>query len=123
MFYGQEIDMIEALIITAFSMGLVFVTLIAISLILRGFKLVFYKDNKKKTETIKAVSPEPKSVEPSKTMDENKDEELVAAITAALAASLSQPSHNLIIKSIRRVPQDSPAWARAGRQEQVYNKL
>lgn len=115
--------MIEALIITAFSMGLVFVTLIAISLILRGFKLVFYKDNKKKTETIKAVSPEPKSVEPSKAMDENKDEELVAAITAALAASLSQPSHNLIIKSIRRVPQDSPAWARAGRQEQVYNKL
>ena len=56
--------------------------------------------------------------------DQNEeDEELVAVITAAVAASLHRSTHDIVVRSIRRVPAITPIWNRVGRQEQIANRL
>lgn len=67
-----------------------------------------------------------KKVDPVvKAEDENlvDDEELVAVIAASIAASLGVSVPEINIKSIRRIPQRTPIWAQAGRQEMIYRKL
>lgn len=60
-----------------------------------------------------------------KVEDEDKfdDEELIAVIAASIAASLGVSVPEINIKSIRRIPQRTPIWAQAGRQELIYRKL
>ena len=41
--------------------------------------------------------------------------ELVAVISAAIAASLNRSTHNLVVRSVKRIPAISPAWNRAAR--------
>lgn len=38
------------------------------------------------------------------------DEELIAVITAAVASSLNQSTHNIVVRSIRRSSKKYPAW-------------
>ncbi|MGF7060884.1 OadG family protein [Brassicibacter mesophilus] len=109
----------EALIITLFSMGLVFVTLLTISLILDGFRAVFHKKGPQKKEE-KAQQPPVKKEAPI--VETEEDEELIAVITAAIASSLSKTTSDIVVKNIQRVPQNTPAWAKVGRQEQFNIK-
>ena len=51
------------------------------------------------------------------------DTELIAAIIAAIAASLNTPAYNLKIKSLRRVYDTTPAWSRAGRTDMVNSRI
>lgn len=111
----QSVSLGEALVVTVFSMAVVFATLIVISYVLSGFKVVFYKDNKKKIE--KTIVKEPIIEE---TIEENNDE-LVAVIAAAISISTNTPIDNFYIKNIKRVPQTTPVWGKMGRQEQIYN--
>jgi len=48
------------------------------------------------------------------------DGELVAVITAAIAASMGVPQRSIKIKSFKRV---GKAWNDASRQENVYNNF
>ena len=111
----------EALIITLFSMGLVFITLLAISFILDGFRAVFYKKSPQKK--VEKVQQSPvKTVEPTIVETEQDDEELIAVITAAIASSLSKSTSDIVVRNIQRVSQNTPTWARVGRQEQFNLK-
>lgn len=51
------------------------------------------------------------------------DDELIAVITAAVAASLKTSIHNVVVRNIVRVADDTPAWARAGRVDQINNRF
>lgn len=53
-------------------------------------------------------------------MDESLD--LVAVITAAITALLEGKS-NIVVKSIRRIPDNTPIWAMTGRQQQMSGRL
>jgi len=113
----------EAIFITLFSMAIVFVTLVVISFILAGFKSIFYKDEKK-SEVKKEVPPisDNAVVESTEELVDN-DEEIVAVIASAIAAQTGESVENIYIRNIRRVPQSSPAWAVAGRQESIHNNF
>lgn len=57
------------------------------------------------------------------------DDQVVAVITAAIAAIMEEEQKNVpaakkgfVVRSIRRVS-NAPAWNRAGREEQVYSRL
>jgi len=52
-------------------------------------------------------------------MDEN---ELVAAISAAVAAYMGTSAGNVVVRSYRRVRGNTPAWRRAGIADQISNK-
>jgi len=51
------------------------------------------------------------------------DTALIAAITAAVAASLGTSPNGILIKSISRARQNIPAWGRSGRSEQIYSRF
>ncbi|NBI06524.1 OadG family protein [Senegalia massiliensis] len=117
------ISLSEGLIVTVFSMAIVFATLVVISLILTGFKSAFYKEEKKEPVK-KGVLPvnENTVVENTEEIVDN-DEELVSVIAAAISAATGQSVENIYIRNIKRVSQASPVWAMAGRQEGIYNNL
>jgi len=55
---------------------------------------------------------------------ENEEEtELVAAITAAVALYLQADVSRFYVKSIVRLPETAPVWAKVGRQEQMRTRL
>ena len=45
------------------------------------------------------------------------DIELIAVLTAAVAATLNTSAYNLKIKSFRRVCDKAPTWTKAGRTD------
>ncbi len=51
------------------------------------------------------------------------DCELVAVITAALAASLQTSVDNIVVKNIVRIPDQRPTWAKNGLAEQMNNRF
>jgi len=121
-----NISISEALLVTVFSMAIVFATLLIIDIILKGFKAFFYNSDKKSNanKTSKKVETNVKSTKPSIDNGNNTDsgedeEELVAVITAALAASLARPASEIKIRKIRRVSQNTSSWSKAGRLEQM----
>lgn len=68
-------------------------------------------DDVKITETlVTASTPEVKA--------QANDDELIAVITAAVAASLGTSSNGIRIRSLRRSDANTPTWGRKGRLEQ-----
>lgn len=125
---GQGISLGEALSmggkVTALGLTIVFSVLIILMIILFLFKVIFYKDPSKKkapkaAETaVESVKAMPK--EEAKAVDE---EELIAVLTAAVAASLNTSTYNLKIKSYRRIDNKKPAWNMAGIRETIGNRF
>ena len=96
-------------------MVIVFSVLILLMVVLVLMKVFFYKDpNKQKTEQAEVIVTAP--VEKEEDID---DGELIAVLTAAVAASLNTSTYNLKIKSYRRVGNKAPVWNRAGLEETV----
>ena len=91
---------------TLIGMGTVFCVLIFISLIIYCFKFINAWDaklsGKAETKEEPAAAPAPAPAPVQENLAE--DEELVAVITAAIAASTGTPADGLVVRSIRRVP-------------------
>lgn len=75
------------------------------------------KKPKEATQVVKQEAPAVKAVVVN---DDSEDQdELIAIITAAVAASLKTSIHNVVVQNIVRVPDETPAWARNGRVDQM----
>lgn len=121
---GNIITIGDSLIITVFSMVIVFVVLIAISYLIEILRIA--TNGKKGKEGAKKVIIEEKTVEKKEqVVSEEKvdDEELVAVIAAAIAASLGTTIPQINIKTIKRISPTSPIWSEAGRREQILERL
>ncbi len=97
-------------------MCIVFSVLVLLMIILMLMKVVFYRDPSKQKKAQNAVAAP--TVAPVKE-EETDNDELIAVLTAAVAASLNTSTYNLKIKSYRRVGNKAPAWNRAGLDETV----
>ena len=121
---GKGITLGEALstggITTLVGLSIVFSVLIILMIVLMLFKVIFYKDPNKK-----AAAPAPVlAQEVPAVKDEEVDEsELIAVLTAAVAASLNTSTYNLKIKSYRRVDNKMPAWNKAGVTETINSRF
>lgn len=122
---GKNLPLSEALAMggetTLLGLAIVFAVLIILMLVLMLFKVVFYKDPSKQTVSVDTAE----SVEPAAEIMENTtdEEELVAVLTAAVAASLNTSTYNLRIKSYRRTDNKMPAWNKAGVTETINNRF
>lgn len=92
---GENITLLDALLISISSMTIVFVVLYVISAILGLFKTIFYKDN----STIKADKQT--KLDDSKEVEE--EDRLVLALAAAALASNNRSNRNFHISKITRV--------------------
>jgi len=52
-----------------------------------------------------------------------ENDELIAVIAAAIAAMETRPGYRLVVRSMRQVPQTSPAWNTTGRIERLNCNL
>lgn len=119
---GDSVTFGDSLIVTVFSMAIVFLSLLIISYIIDALRAVSTKDSGEKV-TEKTV---PVKVTKEEIVESSKDEdecELVAVIAAAIAASIGVNVSDLNIKSIKRIPQSGPVWSKVGKQEQISNRL
>ncbi len=123
---GQGVTLDEALstglMVTGLGLAIVFGVLILLMLVLVMFRVIFYKDPEKQAKK-KAEGPAaaaPVAAESNEDMDED---ELIAVLTAAVAASLNTSTYNLQIKSYRRIDAKKPAWNKAGVRETIGNRF
>lgn len=122
---GDNLSLGEALTMggetTVIGLAIVFSVLIILMIVLMLFRVIFYKDpNKKKAVAVKTETPVTVAEEQTDDMDET---ELIAVLTAAVAASLNTSTYNLQIKSYRRTDNKMPAWNRAGISETINNRF
>lgn len=123
---GVGVTLSEALstggMVTVVGLGIVFSILVILMVVLYLFKVIFARQPKtEKTvaaETV--VNNEPVAVT---AVDEPDDEELIAVLTAAIAASLNTSTYNLQIKSYRRIRDDRPSWNREGLRENIDSRF
>lgn len=104
------------LITTILGMGITFVALVVLQIITGLFE--------KLTPTriaAQQVIEEPITEPVSTDQTGQQDEELVAAITVALAMQLQTAASNIVIKNIRKLEDHSPTWNKVGLAEQMNN--
>lgn len=113
--YTTGENMTKAALNTLMGMGTVFVVLIFISWLISCFRYVRRFEDKMKKKTPAAapvVSKAPTALAVSEPSEELTDDlELVAVITAAIAASTGASADGLVVRSIRRAP--GSKWKRA----------
>lgn len=101
-----DISFIDSLIVSLFSITVVFGTLIVIAVIIGGIKLLSTDDKKSEGENVQTQETVVKNevIETMEAKDDN--EELVAVIIAAILASLGVNSQDIHIKNIKKIPQN-----------------
>ena len=116
---GQGVELSDALsiggMVTGAGLGIVFGVLVILMVVLMLFKVIFYKDSSKKKE----IKQEPIN----EVRQNTSNDELIAVLTAAIAASLNTSTYNLRIKSYRRIENTKPAWNKAGINETINNRF
>lgn len=119
----------EGIKVTGLGLGIVFSVLVILMIVLYLFKVIFYRKPSNKTLDVqeKTTAQETASASVSTAVKEQKDdmdeEELIAVLTAAIAASLNTSTYNLVIRSYRRVNNNVPAWNKAGVNETINNRM
>ena len=107
------------LLVTVTGLIIVFAVLVILMCVLVGMKYIFAPKTPKaekiaeKVEAIPVVSAE----------KEEDEEELIAVLTAAIAASLNTSTYNLKIKSFKRVTNSAPAWNKAGLSDTINSRF
>ena len=118
--------------ITVLGIGTVFIGLLILIVIVNIISRFVNGNSPKNSrlgekKTVQTVEVETSDTKPqdmdTKPQDVLENDELICVITAAVAASLDRSTHNLVVRSIRRVDNISPIWNRTGRQEQIWTKL
>lgn len=82
-------------------------------------KLVQNAEAKKCAGEVKTVAPTPSAIPVQAAKAEADEEELVAVISAAIAATLGTSVQNIVVRNIVRVPDQTPAWGQSGRVDQM----
>lgn len=124
---GDNLPLSEALAMggetTVIGLSIVFSVLIILMLVLMLFRVIFYKDPSKSNAKAAKTEPQPVAANAAKTDDDMDEGELIAILTAAVAANLNTSTYNLQIKSYRRTDNKMPAWNRAGITETINNRF
>lgn len=122
---GQKV--IAGLIVTVLGMGVTFVALILLSWISKLMSLIVRGSEKKESVMRGGKSNVSPSSEVSATEDSSigteDEEELIAVITAAIAASLGRSTSEIVVTNIRRTGDATPVWGQMGRQQQMINRF
>ena len=99
--YPMGVTLQRAGLNTVMGLGTVFIMLIFLSFIIYLFKFVPMIFGGKKEEKMEAPAPAPVVVAP--VQEETDDTELIAVISAAIAASEGTSTDGLVVRSIRKV--------------------
>ena len=109
-----------ASIVLVVGFGIVFLVLILLILILTLEGKIFTMLSKKKAPAKKAApapAPAPVAAPAPAAAAADEDEEIAAVIAAVIAMYAAEGGNGLVVRSVRRVGMNTPAWSASGRQE------
>jgi sodium pump decarboxylase gamma subunit len=113
--YTVAENMSKAALNTLLGMGTVFIVLIFLSLLISCFKFISIAEQKMKAKKTPAPAPSAAPAAAAAPVEEEEelvdDLELVAVITAAIAAATNSSTDGLVVRSIKRAP--AAKWKRA----------
>lgn len=108
---------LEGLAYTVMGILVVFMILVIIMLVIKAMALLSTESKpKEKTQETKIV---PEQI-PAETQTKD-DSELIAVITAAIAAAMGKSASGFVVRSYKTVSGD--AWNKAGRMDILENRL
>lgn len=108
--------------VTGLGLLVVFVCLVLIIVVITVLARIL-KDKPQEAVPQKTVEIEvPQQVVQPEAVQPVADEELLAVLTAAVAAAMGPSKPNLVVRSYRRI-NNAPAWERASKNEQIFNKF
>lgn len=106
-----------SLIITVLGISVTFLILAIIMFCLNVLKKAVNKEKPGEAE-VKQDEPKAEIVPQAQ-----NDEEIIAVITAAIAAAMGTSSSGLVIRSYRKISSNAPVWNIQGRNEALSNKI
>ena len=112
-----------SLITTILGMGITFSALIVLLFIISWMNKILNKTSARSAAPTLATAPTKTMASTAAANKTESDNELVAAITTAIAMSLKTSTSNIVIRNIEKVDNRSPQWNRAGIIEQMNNRL
>lgn len=95
--------------------GMVFVVLAILWGVIELMRVFLTPKKPKVVEEVKTIQPETNDV----VEDEVDEGELVAVLTAAIAASLNTSTYNLKIRSFKRIDTKNNSWSNASRNDAI----
>lgn len=107
------------LITTMLGMGITFMSLIILQFVI-GLMAKFSGVTELAS---KEIGPQPQQTvaTPAPVEEQKNDDQLVAAITVALAVQLGTAASNIVIRNIKKVEDNSSAWNKVGLAELMNN--
>lgn len=114
--------------VSLLGLGVVFIGLISLIIVVEIISKLVNNDNKNKTsnqslDLVNNLKKNELNVNTRNFESQKENEELISVISAAIAAVFNCSTHNIIVKSIRRIPTNTPAWNRVSREEQISTRL
>jgi len=108
--------------VTGLGLLVVFACLIIIIGVIVLLSFILKERKKKPVEPAPTPAVQP-AMAPAQSVEAG-DEELIAVLTAAVAAAIGEgaTAGGLVVRSYRRI-NHIPAWERAGKNEQIFNKF
>lgn len=111
--------LLATLYVAILGMGITFIVLVFLQYCIKFMSAML---NRKAPGTAMSVSESNVSLErpvPPEIQPEQEEEELIAVLTAAIAAQMGQSADRIVVRNVRRLYEGSPNWARAGLNEQM----
>lgn len=106
-------------------MAVTFVALIIIMYLTKLMSFVIGRIEKRVDAPVSKPAPVQTQVAPAEisSVEDEDDEELIAVITAAVAASLNTSMHNIVVTNITRVSDNTPTWGKLGRSDVMSSRM
>lgn len=114
--------LLATLYVAILGMGITFLVLVFLQYCIKLMSTLLNGKNPKAAMTVKESNvslerPVPPSFQPEQKQED--EEELIAVLTAAVAAHLGQSADRIVVRNVRRLSEGAPNWARAGLIDQM----
>jgi sodium pump decarboxylase gamma subunit len=111
--------MTASLVVTMLGMGITFIALIVLQIIISLLARFTARTTLLPASQATAVAPASRQ----KSVTAESDDELVAVITAAIAMYPQQPQRTFVVRNIRKIEMNMPAWNRSGVLDQMNSRI
>jgi len=122
--------LLNSLNVALVGMVVVFIALVLIIFSIKLFSAIFTRTQSNKPNGINSNSNgkadkenTPPAAGSNVSASDTLSPELIAVITAAIAASMQSSASGIRVKSIKRIGHTTPIWNIAGRNEYILSKL
>jgi len=122
-----SLSFVDTLLVAVVGILVVFFGLAVLIMLIKAMGILTGNAGKKKEKPVQAAPVPVAKIEPAAAPAApaapaaQSNDELIAVITAAVAAMMGE-GNGFTVRRVRRI-NNTPAWAKAGREEQIYSRF